>query len=97
MSADASLLLRKSGSFAGVILQTILTTGPVRHQNHHPSAFLSKNRMPDQLRSTSNVILHSVNELADVLTRDGFTDEHVGIEIHKQFSFRFGLLLKRAV
>jgi hypothetical protein len=80
-------------SSAGVILQTVLTTRPVRYQDHHPSAFLGKNRMPDQFRNTSNVILHSVNKLVDVLTSDGFTNEHVGVAIHKLFSFGFGMLL----
>jgi hypothetical protein len=76
--------------FACVMIQAGLTVGPVRHQNHHPSAFFSENRMTYQSGDVSDVILHFVDDFPNVVISEHFTDDHLCI-FHERFSFRFGL------
>src|SRR5205823_2079106 len=74
---------------ACVVLEAVLAVGPIRYQDHHPSSLLDENRMADQLRNVSDVILHCANNFLDVVIGERFTDDHLAHlgTLHCYFSF----------
>jgi hypothetical protein len=54
---------------ARVIGETLFAIGPVRNQNHHPSALFDENRMFDQTRHGADVFMHLRNDLTGEIVR----------------------------
>jgi hypothetical protein len=71
---------------ARVVLQAGFTTVPIGDQNHHSSPLFGEDGMADHIRNSSDVFMHSVDELLNVFISQSLTDDHSG---------KHGLLLSR--